>query len=493
MSCAFHDSDGVRCKRNAYPGSSLCIFHFRSDVPIGEPVGPVLGFQAAFDQLIAASDGHWRGFAFPSGTHWPDNIKFAVDARQSRFGRLEINRTEFSDAVDFSDSSFDDGVIFRSAEFVGVTRFDRCRFNGATDFLNVKFSKAASFYRAEFGANTVIRASFGQRATFNEAIFRDAVTFSGWRNVSLTVGGVVATSSAVAVTINAGGTRKVGKAEPLRAAAVLIRSSIVGIYRSLHRYLRDAAHGVRERIKAYRRRLARTDVASQQFRVFEKEGDLENVIFMKPEQTLFSGVDLSTVYLRGTNLRGVRLQGVRWWQPALRRNGLRDELLIAKSADGAFRFENLPVLEDLCRNVRVALEESRSFEVASDFYVAELEARRAALPLFRRHLLSIPAAYWAVSRYGTSVATAARMLLWLMILHAAVTVVLAVQSFGADWMTVLADAVRRSVQVLVFQVSSFHWDTDARGQFWADALLRVAGLIQITMLVLAFRSRIKRH
>jgi hypothetical protein len=250
---------------------------------------------------------------------------------------------------------------------------------------------------------------------------------------------------------------------------------------------------MQSQLQRLRRRYARSDPNTEQFQMFAGEGQLQNLIFAKPEQTLFSQVDLSRVYLRGTNFRGVRFLGVNWWQPKLGRNGLHDELFIRHSEDGPFRYQNLPVLEETCRNVRVALEESRSFNVASDFYIAEMEAVRARLSLLRRTVFSVPAMYRMVSNYGTSVGAAFRTLILLIFVYVLVTV-----GLEAAWETgrvasVAGDAWIRAVRVLIFQTSDLAWHSVPVGQVIADSLLRVLGLIQIAMLVLAFRSRIKRH
>jgi hypothetical protein len=242
--------------------------------------------------------------------------------------------------------------------------------------------------------------------------------------------------------------------------------------------------------KAFRRRFSRDDPNSTDFNVFGGEGHLENVLFGKPEHTSFTQVDLSKVHLRGTNLRGVRFLGVNWRQPALRRNGLHDELAIRASRDGAYRYRELPLLEETCRNVRVSFEESRSFSIASDFYIAEMEASRARLTLVRRHFFSVAAVYRLVSNYGTSVATALRILFYLFALHILATILITGLPTGETARQTLSATALRTLRLLVFQSTPV---SGALGSDWSDALFRIAGLIQVTMVVLTFRTRIKRH
>jgi uncharacterized protein YjbI with pentapeptide repeats len=227
--------------------------------------------------------------------------------------------------------------------------------------------------------------------------------------------------------------------------------------------------------------------------MFEVDGQLQDVVFLKPDQTTFSQVDLSHVYFRGTNLRGIRFLGVVWWQPRLERNGLYDELFIRLSKDGPFRYQNLPVLEETCRNARVALEENRSFGIASDFYVGEMEAARAQLSFLKRHLFSVAALYRFVSRYGTDVGVALRVLALLYSLHLAGTLAIQFGDGATLSVGVISEATLRSFKVLMQQNPETITSIGSHFQAWLDAAFRVLGLIQVAMVALAFRSRIKRH
>lgn len=494
MSCAFQLPNGDRCQRPQIAGQHFCVFHIGHDTPSGQAFPANPHFQAEFDKLVAARNGSWNGFVFPANLKWPDVIEFPLEARYARFDRLDLEKVAFKEAIDFSNSSFDGSVALRGVTFSSQTKFDRCRFGGSTDFLNVKFLEPATFHRAEFAGRTVLRANFAKGVNLNEAVFKDSVTFTGWRNVNLRVGAALTLGLAGHLSVSGAGTTSPPTTmQRIGIALRQFRVSVLQWFTAAKKRMGHIRTKIRDITRGWLRRFARSDRDTEDFRVFAGDSQLQSVIFMKPEQTVLADVDLSDVYFRGTNLRGVRFLGVSWWQPKLRRNGLRDELFIRLSGDGPFRFKNLPVLQDLCRNVRVALEENRDFEVASDFYVGELEARRARLGALGRHLFSIPAAYRAVSRYGTSVGTAFRMLLWYLLLHASVTTMLESESpsndlFGAPW-----DALRRSIQVLIFQSTNFQWGNEPPAQFIADTLLRVIGVVQIAMLVLAFRSRIKRH
>ena len=491
--CTYQSSSGQRCARASVPGTAYCVLHFGLTAPSAELLPDNRFFQSEFDAIVASGNGDWEGFTFPPNIRWPPLVSFAVNARRCRFSGTELDKVIFEQTVNFSDSVFDADLTVRSAAFKGDATFDRCRFGGRAEFLNAQFERGGSFYRAEFSRRTVLRANFSGPANFNEVVFRDSVNFSGWRNVNLHVQTAIEGVSRCNAVGTVTGTRR----KPIRE---IVEAALRAEADKLKRQISDARKRVgvligtmQSQLQRLRRRYTRSDPNTDQYQVFAGEGQMQDVIFAKPEQTLFSQVDLSRVYLRGTNLRGVRFLGVNWWQPKLGRNGLHDEIFIRLSQDGPFRYQNLPVLEETCRNVRVALEESRSFNVASDFYIAEMEAVRARLSLLRRTVFSVPAMYRMVSNYGTSVWAAFRTLILLVFVYVLVTVGLETAWETGRVASVAGDAWVRAIRVLIFQTSDLAWHSVPVGQVIADSMLRVLGLIQIAMLVLAFRSRIKRH
>ena len=276
----------------------------------------------------------------------------------------------------------------------------------------------------------------------------------------------------------------------------LIRARSKQTFKSVYRFAKSfqkvLVDKIRTRSRAIHRQFAKVDPNTQVFKMFEDEGHFESIVFMKPDQTLFNQVDLSKVYFRGTNLRGVRFLGVNWWQSKFNRNGLYDEVFIRLSKDGPFRYSNMPVLEETCRNARVALEENRNFNAASDFYIAEMEAARFQLPLFQRHLFSVNALYRSVSRYGTSVATSLWVLALLYFLHFTASVYLELPSGTLPRLPRLLEVALRSLKVLLLATDPKILNV-SNEQSWFDVALRLLGLIQIAMIAIAFRARIKRH
>lgn len=192
---------------------------------------------------------------------------------------------------------------------------------------------SASFHRAEFSARTILRANFAKHANFNEVVFQDAVTIAGWRNVTAQLSGTLSLSASASGTL-------AGGAPPTfwqRTQALLskARNWIAAATKRTTEKWKLARSHLQQRYRAVRRRFATSDPNTRHFEVFEGDGQLQNAIFMKPEYTVFSQVNLANVYLRGTNRRGVRFLGVTWWQPGLRRNGLRDELFVYESGSSS--------------------------------------------------------------------------------------------------------------------------------------------------------------
>jgi hypothetical protein len=242
-----------------------------------------------------------------------------------------------------------------------------------------------------------------------------------------------------------------------------------------------------------KRKFAKSDPNAEVFMMFEAEGQLQGVIFLKPDKVLFSQVNLSKVYFQGTNLRGVRFLGVNWWQPAFKRNGLYDEIFIGKSSDGPFRHLYLPILEETCRNTRVALEENKSFNMASDFYIAEMEAVRQQQNILERHILSVTALYRFVSRYGTSVGTSIRVLALIYFLHVSSSLYIHSPIPLTELIDEFMATALRSIKVMLLAQPETKSGAISNGQSWLDVGLRLIGPIQIAMIAMAFRSRIKRH
>jgi len=445
-----------------------------------------------FQMLLDTKDGDWCGFVFPAGVDFPKEISFQVDARGSVFNSLELDKVVFKEAVDLSGSIFRNTLIVSAAVFEGVVKFEHCMFEGDVEFNHTQFKNLTSFYRADFSKRTILKVNFKTQAHFNEVIFRDGVIFSGWRSLSLSITGNTAhmrlTGMNASITTGNSSSR----------LKQIIQKQLIQSWRStchsaerLKSKSKQIIERTHNRFLGFRRKFAKVDPNAEIFIMFEGVGQFQGVIFLKPDQVLFSEVDLARVHFRGTNLRGVRFLGVKWWQPTFNRNGLYDELYIKESVDGPFRHLSLPALEETCRNARVGLEENRNFNTASDFYIAEMEAVREQQGFWKRHFFSVTALYRCVSNYGTSVGRALWILFLIYILHVTASIYIQLPIGQVPSIQEFLGVVLQSLKTLLLVRTEPN--NIAMEQAWLDISLRLLGPVQIAMLAIAFRARIKRH
>ncbi|MCW5601392.1 pentapeptide repeat-containing protein [Nitrosomonas sp.] len=493
--CKFKGANGDKCDRQIFEFDQAepepyCIFHYGYSRKYKEGIFDNPDFIPAFEKIINSGDGNWRGFVFPVDICFPKVIPFAIDARGSRLNSLELDGVVFKESVDFSNSIFKDCLILKSTVFENIAKFSDCQFEGDVKFLNVKFENLVFFSSADFAGRSLLRVNFYRCANFNEAIFRDVTVFTGWRSVSLVISDSIQIDSCRSA-VSCGANLITKQQTRLNFQKVLNYC-----YQNINQ-IKISSINKFNKCKDYfwclRRKFARSDPNVEVFRVFEEESQFREVTFLKPDKVLFSQANLSKVFFQGTNLRGVRFLGVDWWQPALKRNGLYDELFIGKSSDRAFRSSHLPVLEETCRNARIALEENRSFNIASDFYIAEMEAARQQQNIIIRHLFSVTALYRFVSQYGTSVGTAIRVLVLIYLLHVVSSLYIHSPIEITSLQNQFISIALRSIKVLLLMQPETKDVIITNSQSWLDVGLRLIGPIQIAMVVIAFRTRIKRH
>ena len=468
--CRYVTPENDKCLRPTWEGVSNhdCVFHCKSSKPI---------FIEKLREEINKNNGDWKGFYFPKdldfrevlGDNSRTEINFPVDARWSNFNYAKIEQITFKEACDFSEIKFTGDTQFKNCIFEGSTKFESCIFENKTEFLNVVFKGAASFAKSEFYERTVLRVCFTETANLNDSIFKDTVRFEGWDNITIHL------SESVSVFDSVGNSST--------------SNSNLSIKERAKQFLQSQSYSIKNKLSAKR-------YGVEEMSVFQKEGLLENVIFYKPDQIVFNRVNMSHVYVKGTNFRGSRFLAVNWYQSKLGRDGLYDELIIRDSADPHFRQKNFSILEDSYRNIRAALEENLRYSAAADFYVGEMEARRSQLNLLERYFFSIPAWYQAVSNYGTNVLRAFKFLIYFLALYWAISIWINFNYEIHDCQFVWR-ILQRGLGVLSFQKFE---DSAGAGvivnmyaQKWADIGLKFVGISQLTMIVFAFRSRIKRH
>jgi uncharacterized protein YjbI with pentapeptide repeats len=424
-------------------------------------------------KLIHLKDGMWRGFDFPGGLRLTaSKYDFQIDLSHALIEGTSFDDVEFLEDVRLDSAVFKEKLSIQKATFHKQVQFDKCKFEGPVDVLHAKF----------------MQPYFTKRVNFNNTIFHRAVKFSGWRNISLSpASGVIGLSATGILTVS-------GESPPT------LRQRLMALWRRSKKFVEKARTRLKDvvfkmcasissSVSSFKRRYSRTNPNEEVFDVFGDTGDFEFVDFAIPSHVVFQTANLSKVYFRGTNLRGARFYAVNWYQPELKRNGLYDELNIQGSSDGAFRYQNLPILEETCRNLRAALEDNRNYAEAADFYVGEMEARRMRLNFLRRYFFSVEALYRYASTYGTSVGRALTILVAILLLHTALNVCTQTEVLAFSFSDIEFN-LYRSIQLPFIQPDR---DNVTAVQRWLDLVFRMLAIIQIALVVFAFRTRIKRH
>jgi hypothetical protein len=226
--------------------------------------------------------------------------------------------------------------------------------------------------------------------------------------------------------------------------------------------------------------------------VFNSTVHLEQIDFRRPDRVQFRMVDLRRAYTTDTDFRKVRFYQTLWYQKKLRRNGLFHEVDAASDPTAAARFAAL--WEANYRNIRIALEESKDFNAATDFYIGELEWRRRQLPPLRRHFFSIEAMYRYLSNYGGS---PLRCVVWLVALLLGYGVFAGAALGKMCWelsRRCAPDPELLARAIAVADVLKVANGIEPLNGWWriGEAGFRITMLLQIALLVLALRNRIKR-
>lgn len=438
MACNYVSPDGNKCGRESFKRPEFCKFH----VPYNDQ------FHLTSDQYIEAirglienGDGNWVGFIFPDNLNIAKcDVNIELDLRWATFKAVRIDGAAFDGKINLSFADFMGPLQIRgtlNAE-INATESDfrdevtiGCRFNGP-----------AVFSGAKFNGRTRFTSRFHDTFRLSGAIFRDSATFQGGYDITIVLGG-----------------GKDANKPPVRNT------------------------------------------------VFYDIAYLDDVDFQRPQNTRFILTDMRNALIGGTNLRGIQLQDVEWYQSSLKRRGLYDECFARDTTDKSFLPRQIPRLYEQCRNVRLALEESRDFVSAADFYVAEMDYRRLQYNSWlRRSICSLEAIYRHLSLYGTAPIRAA---LWLVLIIAAHMLII---SIAVDDSASILKAVGYELSkhsyidtyhtILALFTNSLKSLMTIRGQppvaigggiALSNTLFQLMAAVQIALLVLALRAKIKRN
>lgn len=507
--CNYTTPDGeYECKRQKASGS-LCVFHLGLDDRKKPSAGDYFN---QLKELVDNKDTRWAGFIFPENSKLYDLVlETPVDLRWSKFesltinniqcyekfdmrhsvvnGRLHVSKANFDKDADFYGSSFNNDIDI-NARYGGRAGFHGCDFFGRASFLG-KFSGGGTFHMTRFHEAATFRGGLGRIISPEPATFT-ITTGNPFLIISNAKGDVL---SRIKNYFNKGRRKVISGASHIRKYA---KSSIASIR------IKSKNH-----LKQVKRRLSPlSDNSVDLNMLFDSEIQMIEVEFRRPGSTRFMGVDMSRVSLVGTDMKGVHFYDVKFYQPALKRQGLWDEVSLLNSQDYSYRYYMWPRIESEYRNLRVALESNKDFSTATDFYVGEMDIRRRQMGVFRRYLLSIEALYHALSNYGASPFTAIRIFSYLVVMHALITMMYVVDPSTAIKEVLNVDSefpliehtcqlltiyLVNSLKVLTFQRGDVVLELTSFSGHVVDAIFRIFGPVQLALIALAIRVKIKRH
>lgn len=386
-------------------------------------------FSSNLEKLIAAGDGDWRGFVFPNGFELGPYSSPATGPR--RIDVMIDARGSTLGSVTLQHVQFSDTVNFSSSSFRGPVKLRACTFD-----------KAATFERCEFRDSVWISTSFAGLASFSNCVFYARTKFLG---------------------------AFLGDAH-FAGCTFLDNVEFVGAIDS--------------------RIYAGSDKApdSTKRRLFFGRADFALVTFKAPERVQFRMVDLRSGIFYGTAVDKVSFVDVEWYQDALRRRGLFEEVRIRESSHPELLW---PTIEATYRNVRRALEISKDFNAASDFYIGEMNARRQQQSSWHQRLFSVETLYGWLSRYGTSPGRAALVLIGVLLVHLALSAYALAGPCVGSSDDIWRQASMRTIGLLSL-IRSPALDPLPGWWFLLGSTAQIAVAAQLAMLIVALRSRIKR-
>ena len=212
---------------------------------------------------------------------------------------------------------------------------------------------------------------------------------------------------------------------------------------------------------------------------------LEDVFFECPELVRFEDFDLRRSTVTGTNLRRVYFHNVRW-----PRRGSR-LVLYDEIRTPSLDLSKREALRLLYRDLKANAEDSRDYDVAGDFYYAELDlARRYHASLLRRVMLS---AFCLAAGYAER---PMRAFLFFVLLVVLFTYLLnhpaAIFSTEETKVVLLSpiEAFAHSVRAVFLR--PFFFQPESKYANLVSLLANIAGPLQLAFLFISLRRRFKR-
>ena len=346
--------------------------------------------------------------------------------------RKEVNFAEaaFASGANFSGaifgtagffrSMFDGTVSFDDAQFDGPALFEEAKFAGDANFWNVEFYHEARFSRARFHRSArFAKTKFGRDADFNGAVFDGLADFA------------YARFNSIGAFFSAKFAAEVEFATASSASDAYFANTKFEGSTEFHnaRFAGEVNFRQADFSSAKYLKFTRVDIDTSLFfhhALFPTAGTGAIVRFhyltLSTTQRLrFEGVNLSRVSFLRTDVSQVQFVGCTWAQKqyprlwplsfsrpgilAHKRNAIYDDLALDyPEEDSAELGQNLHLVADLYRQLRLNLEGSRQEVEAGDFYIGQMEMRRrdpGNWPERRFHMLLL-SGYRLLAMYGES-------------------------------------------------------------------------------------------
>ena len=480
LACSYTHVDGTKCNRTLFTSDHVtktCLFH--------QPIDSMRKseqFEKEFNQLVQEKDGNWEGFIFPEDFKINySSIAFSINCRNAVFQDILIVKTVFQESVDFSGIVFEGSLLFDSA---------------------TKFQKNITFHNARFIGKTMFRCLFKGSVNFNSTIFSDSAIFSGTQHCNLNIGcDTVFLNSSISGNVVKSYPADITSWEIIKILHEKLILRINHYFKSIKNFIITTVTFTFEKVK--------TKIFPENpyeiRRVFNNEVHFQSVEFEKPDRVKFQMVDLSRAHITMTMFRGVSFVDV-VWNKYHSRKIIYDEVVINESTDKNFKKNRLPHLAEAYRNLRVTLEDNKDYSTASDFYIGEMEAARTQKSFLGKYLFSIEAWYNYLSKYGTSPLRAIFILSTLILCHSFITwLIIPHGSFVLQQMrycinsselmyliNTICGLLHNSLKVITIQKFEPFISYSA-GLNLLNTIFRVLGPIQIALIVLALRGKVKRH
>ncbi len=412
------------CGLKAIAPEGLCLLHSKN------PEKDKEAFLKTCQDQLDRKNYNFESFYFPDGT-----CKFL---RKTFEKGIRFNWSTFEGWTSFDEAIFEKSVSFHGVIFLGETSFNGATFQGESTFRGAVFQRGTSFEEAVFEGETNFNwTKFYGETTFRKVIFQNAASFSG---------------AAFQKTVSFN--HATFKREALFTQGEDTLFAEEGIFTSVHLEKPELIRF--EKANLGRTRFLRTPVRKVEF----------------------VDVDWATIPSRVAVSFSLRKRRLPNREPASRggRMGLFDEIVAQK--------ENLVLIEDLYRQLKINYEKRGDHERAGSFHYGEKEMKRWRRPFWRDPFLWL---YWLFSGYSESFGRAA---LWLIL-----CIVAGGFSYGLIGFNVskpLGHTFLHSIKITL--LPRLHAAKDFRHFFgsWIEIFQFFLGKLQIALLILDLRQRLRR-